>query len=96
MLREAHRNQFSLALEVGGSGLGEQPPTPLRVDRFVDLASPLRAAINVRPLARWTKMGTSSIWCRDKKPRQLSKRFTSKSMQRRTFAARLRVGGYTA
>lgn len=32
MLREAHRSQFSLALEVAGSGLGEQPPIPPRVD----------------------------------------------------------------
>jgi hypothetical protein len=37
MLREAHRSQFSLALEVAGSGVGERPPIPLRVDRFVDL-----------------------------------------------------------
>ena len=31
MLREAHRNRFSPALEVASSGLGEQPSSPLRV-----------------------------------------------------------------
>jgi hypothetical protein len=32
MLREAHRSQFDPALEVAGSGLGERPSNPPRVD----------------------------------------------------------------
>jgi hypothetical protein len=33
MLREAHRIQFSAALEVAGSRRDERPPSPLRVNR---------------------------------------------------------------
>src|SRR6266849_6762643 len=33
MLREAHRSQFDPALEVAGSGLGERPSSPFRVQK---------------------------------------------------------------
>src|SRR5258708_35756277 len=41
MLREAHRSQFSPALEVAGSGVGERPSSPLRVNRIFSAMSAL-------------------------------------------------------
>jgi hypothetical protein len=41
MLREAHRSQFSPALEVAGSGVGERPSSPLRVHRIFSAMSAL-------------------------------------------------------
>ncbi|WP_143046758.1 hypothetical protein [Bradyrhizobium erythrophlei] len=37
MLGEAHGSQSGPALEAAGSALGEQPPIPFGVGRFVDL-----------------------------------------------------------
>jgi hypothetical protein len=52
MLREAHRNQFSPALEVAGSELGERRPIPLRADRFVDLTPASSDQQNPRQLSK--------------------------------------------
>src|SRR6266478_2108504 len=57
MLRETHRSRFSPALEVAGSGLGEQPSSPLRVtcgrrpgENFLTLCSIGRVRSRVRPV----------------------------------------------
>src|SRR6266478_7855909 len=57
MLRETHRSRFSPALEVAGSGLGEQPSSPLRVTcgrrpgkNFLTLCSIGRVRSRVRPV----------------------------------------------
>jgi hypothetical protein len=63
MIRETHFSQFSPALEVAGSGLGEQPP--FRLESAGLSTSPLRATMNVRPLAARAKVDTASIWCRE-------------------------------